>query len=81
MLAAFTNFLTSCNAIVLSPAPAIAQSISIAARDDLLKCGRIVTQVCLLELYFEKLVYFPKVIYFFDCCIDEKVSSRLSNNQ
>lgn len=50
MLAAFTNFLTSCNAIVLSPAPAIAQSISIAARDDLLKCGRIVTQVCHLKM-------------------------------
>jgi len=45
MLAAFTNFLTSCNAVKLSPPPAIAQSIALAARDDLLKYGRIVTQM------------------------------------
>lgn len=50
MLAAYTNFLTSCNAIVLSPPPAIAQNVALAARDDLLKCGRIVTQVkCLFH--------------------------------
>ncbi|ODM89771.1 Integrator complex subunit 7, partial [Orchesella cincta] len=45
MLAAFTNFLTSCNAVKLSPPPAIAQSIALAARDDLLKYGRVVTQM------------------------------------
>jgi len=45
MLVAFSNFLISCNALQHSPPPAIAQSIAINMRDELLKSGRIITQV------------------------------------
>jgi integrator complex subunit 7 len=46
MLVAFCNFLISCNSLQLSPPAEIASTIATVMRDELLKSGRIVTQVC-----------------------------------
>lgn len=45
MLVAFSNFLVSCNTLQLSPPAEIASTVATVMRDELLKSGRIVTQV------------------------------------
>ena len=45
MLGYFLNFLSACGALQFSPPPAIAPTIGSVSRDELLKCGRVVTQV------------------------------------
>lgn len=45
MLVAFMNFLSACGTLQFSPPPAIAPTIATVSRDELLKSGRVVTQV------------------------------------
>ena len=45
MLVAFKTFLVSCGGIRFHPPPAIAPNIAVANRDELLRAGRVVTQV------------------------------------
>lgn len=51
-LQAHESFMLSCNLVRTSPAPAIAAAIASSTRDDLLKCGSVVTQMrkCSREL-------------------------------